>query len=82
LRDVAKSGKCRDAKRGRGEASVPDVGRWVVGFMVAGIGLFALYLASRAEDATLYYAGIGFFAASVLFNFFQIKQAYDEISHR
>lgn len=60
---------------------MPDVGRWVVGFMVAGIGLFALYLASRAENAVMYYTGIGFFIASVLFNFLQIKQAYDETAH-
>ena len=60
---------------------MPDVGRWVVGFMVAGIGLFALYLSSRAEDAVMYYTGIGFFIASVLFNFLQIKQAYDETAH-
>jgi hypothetical protein len=58
-----------------------DVGRWVVGFMVAFIGLFALYLASRAGDPVMYYAGIVFFIASVLFNFYQIKQAYDEKSH-
>jgi hypothetical protein len=69
----------RDAHEGR--ASMPDVGRWVVGFMMAVIGLFALYLASRAEDAVMYYTGIGFFIASVLFNFLQIKQAYDETSH-
>jgi hypothetical protein len=68
-----------DAQKER--ASMPDVGRWVVGFMVAGIGLFALYLASRAEDAVMYYTGIGFFIASVLFNFLQIKQAYDETAH-
>ena len=60
---------------------MPDVGRWIVGLMVAGVGLFALYLASRAEDAVMYYTGIGFFIASVLFNFLQIKQAYDETAH-
>ena len=60
---------------------MPHVGRWIVGFMLAGIGLFALYLASRAEDAVMYYTGIGFFIASVLFNFLQIKQAYDETAH-
>jgi hypothetical protein len=54
------------------------VGRWVVGFMVAVIGLFALYLASRAEEPIMYYCGLGLFAASVLFNFLQIKQVYDE----
>lgn len=60
---------------------MPDVGRWVVGFMVAVVGLFALYLASRAEDSVMYYTGISFFVASVLFNFYQIKQAYDGTSH-
>lgn len=60
---------------------MPNLGRWIVGLMVAGIGLFALYLASRSEDAVMYYTGIGFFVASVLFNFLQIKQVYDEQSH-
>lgn len=60
---------------------MPDVGRWVVGFMTVVIGLFALYLASRASDEVMYYTGIAFFIASVLFNFYQIKQVYDEKSH-
>ena len=60
---------------------MPNLGRWIVGFMVAGIGLFALYLASRTEESVMYYTGIGFFVASVLFNFLQIKQVYDEKSH-
>ena len=59
---------------------MPDVGRWTVGLMIAGVGLFALYLASRAEDTVMYYTGIAFFVASVLFNFYQVKQAYDENS--
>lgn len=59
---------------------MPDVGRWIVGLMIAGVGLFALYLASRAEDTIMYYTGIGMFVASVLFNFYQVKQAYDENS--
>ena len=59
---------------------MPDVGRWTVGLMIAGVGLFALYLASRAEDTIMYYTGIGLFVASVLFNFYQVKQAYDENS--
>lgn len=56
---------------------MPGLGRWVVGAMVAIIGLFALYLASRAHDAVMYYTGIGFFVASVLFNFMQVKQVFD-----
>lgn len=54
------------------------VGRWVVGIMVAVVGLFALYLASRAHDPIMYYSGVGFFIASVLFNFLQIKHVFDE----
>ena len=60
---------------------MPDVGRWIVGLMIAGVGLFALYLASRAEDTIMYYTGIGLFVASVLFNFYQVKQTYDGNSH-
>ena len=60
---------------------MPHLGRWVVGFMVAFIGLFALFLASRASDPVMYYTGIVFFIAAVLFNFLQIKQVYDEKSH-
>lgn len=57
---------------------MPELSRWVVGFMVAVIGLFALVLAARTTDAVMYYTGIGFFIAAVLFNFLQIKQVYDE----
>jgi uncharacterized membrane protein len=60
------------------EDAMPEIGRWVAGFMVAVIGVFALYLASRAHDPIMYYTGIGFFVASVLFNFLQIKQVHDE----
>ena len=49
--------------------------------MVALIGVFALFLASRATDPVMYYTGIVFFIAAVLFNFLQIKQVYDEKSH-
>jgi hypothetical protein len=65
----------------RWRSKMPHVGRWVVGFMVAFVGLFALFLASRASDPVMYYTGIVFFIAAVLFNFLQIKQVYDEKSH-
>lgn len=55
-----------------------NLGRWFVGAMVAVIGVFALILASRTEEPVMYYSGLGFFVASVLFNFLQIKQVYDE----
>lgn len=56
---------------------MPEVGRWVVGVMVTLVGLFALFIASRTHEPFMYYTGIGFFVASVLFNFYQVKQTYD-----
>lgn len=58
-----------------------DLGRWVVGAMVAITGLFALYVSSRADDDVLYYTGVFFFIGCVLFIFFQIKQVYDQAHH-
>ncbi|MBL8660267.1 MAG: hypothetical protein JNM75_10995 [Rhodospirillales bacterium] len=57
-----------------------QLGRWIVGGMVAIVGLVALFLASRAEEPAMYYSGLAFFVGSVLFNFLQIKQVYDEQS--
>lgn len=57
-----------------------DLGRWVVGALAAIVGLFALYLASKAEDPVMYYTGIFFFIGTVLFNFLQIKQVFDKQS--
>ena len=50
----------------------------ILGLIFGPFALFALYLASQAEEPVMYYCGIGLFAASVLFNFYQIKQVYDE----
>ena len=57
-----------------------NIGRWVVGVLAAIVGLLALYIASRAEDSTMYYTGIFFFIGTVLFNFLQIKQVFDQSS--
>jgi hypothetical protein len=57
-----------------------NLGRWVVGIMMAAIGICALFIASRAEDPVMYYMGVGFFVATVLFNFFQIKHVFDSRS--
>lgn len=57
---------------------MPHLDRWIVGGMVMVIGLFGLYLASRADDQIMYYAGLALFGAGVLFNFFQIKHAYSK----
>ena len=57
-----------------------DLGRWVVGLLAAIIGLLALYIASKTEDTVMYYTGIFFFIGTVLFNFLQIKQVFDQQS--
>ena len=55
---------------------MPHLDRWIVGGLVMVIGLFGLYLASRADEPIMYYIGLALFGGGVLFNFFQIKQAY------
>ena len=57
------------------------IGTWVAGAMFAVTGLMALYIASGATDAIMYYTGIAFFVASILFNFYLIKRHYDEAEH-
>lgn len=52
--------------------------RWVVGAFVAVIGLFGLYLASRADEQIMYLTGLLLFIGSVVFNFVQINQAYGQ----
>lgn len=53
------------------------LGRWVVGLLAAIVGLCALIMASRTEEAVMYYTGIFFFIGTVLFNFLQVKQVFD-----
>ena len=43
-----------------------NLSRWVIGILVAICGLGALLLASRAEQAIMYYTGVFFFIGSVL----------------
>jgi uncharacterized membrane protein HdeD (DUF308 family) len=57
---------------------MPHLDRWIVGGLVMVIGLFGLYLASRADDQVMYYAGLALFIGGVLFNFYQIKHAYSK----
>ncbi len=52
--------------------------QWVVGLMFIAMGLAGLYVSSRAHDDVMYFAGILVFIASVLFLFFQIRQAFDK----
>jgi hypothetical protein len=60
---------------------MPHLDRWIVGGLVMVIGLFGLYLASRADETIMYYTGLALFGGGVLFNFFQIKQAYKKKSN-
>lgn len=53
-----------------------NVDRWIAGILIAGIGLYGLVVASRAHEHTTYYIGIGIFVASLVFNFYQINQAF------
>ena len=51
--------------------------KWIVGCLVAAFGLGGLFLAAQAVDDVMYAMGILVFVGSVLFNFLQIKDAYD-----
>ncbi|HSD34065.1 MAG TPA: hypothetical protein VLE26_01500 [Alphaproteobacteria bacterium] len=55
------------------------VSSWLVGIMVAAIGLLGLVLASRAEDGALALFGGALFVFAVLFEFGLIRRVYDAI---
>jgi hypothetical protein len=55
------------------------VSTWLVGIMVAAIGLLGLVLASRAEDGALALFGGALFVFAVLFEFGLIRRVYDAI---
>lgn len=55
-----------------------DLERWVVGIMIAGIGLYGLVVSSRSHDSTMSFIGIAIFIASIIFNFYQIDKTYKE----
>ena len=55
------------------------VSSWLVGIMVAAIGLLGLILASRAEDGALALFGGALFVFAVLFEFGLIRRVYDAI---
>lgn len=44
-------------------------GKWVVGGLVALLGLVALFAASHAHDSAMYLFGLIFFVAAVIFVF-------------
>jgi 2-methylisocitrate lyase-like PEP mutase family enzyme len=67
----------RPPKSAESEEPKSTPGHWVVGTLFAIIGVFSLYLASKAEDRVMYAGGIVFFIASILFIFWLIKKVTD-----
>jgi 2-methylisocitrate lyase-like PEP mutase family enzyme len=67
----------RTPRSAESQAPKSTPGHWVVGTLFAIIGVFSLYLASKAEDQTMYAGGLVFFIASVLFIFWLIKKVTD-----
>jgi hypothetical protein len=52
-------------------------GIWVMGAIMAILGLVGLLLASHAEDGPMYIVGLIFFLFAVLFDFWLVKQSFD-----
>lgn len=67
----------RTSRSAESEEPKSTPGHWIVGTLFAVIGVFSLYLASKAEDRVMYAGGIVFFIASVLFIFWLIKKVTD-----
>ncbi len=49
----------------------------VTGVLVALIGFVGLYLAARAQDATMYAVGLVLFGFAVAFEFWLVKRWFD-----
>ena len=47
---------------------------WIIGALVALLGIAGLFLASRAVDGAIYWTGLLFFAFSVLFCFYLVDR--------
>lgn len=54
-----------------------NIGGWIAGGIAAFLALLGLYLSSHAHDAVMYWTGLVFFIACILFIFGIIKQSYD-----
>lgn len=52
--------------------------RFILGGIVAALGLWALVGAAEAESGPLYYAGLAVFVGAVAYDFNLIRQTYDE----
>jgi len=56
-------------------------GSWVLGGLIAFVGMLGLFLASRAMDGTVYWVGLLLFLFAVLFNFNLIASHTGHKSH-
>ncbi len=54
-----------------------DTGTWVLGAVVALLGVAALVLAGRAHDAALHLSALGIFIFCFFFVMMLVKQAFD-----
>lgn len=55
-----------------------ELGDFAVGAAVGAVGVAALFVAARADDAAGYGAGLAAFAAAVAFVFWLIKRRFDD----
>ncbi len=74
LRPAAVAVKGRTARRGRRrragmlkEGSMEGASKWVIGGLVAILGVLGLFAASLARDDNMYYVGVIVFVAAVVF---------------
>ncbi len=56
----------------------PIITTWIVGGLVAIVGLAGLFVASRATDGIMYGTGLVFFAFGALFCFDLIRRGTDD----
>lgn len=52
---------------------------WIMGIMSTLFALIGLFQASGARDTGIFIFGLGLFGAGVLFAWWMIKTAYDEV---
>ncbi|HVM80292.1 MAG TPA: hypothetical protein VMU06_14810 [Stellaceae bacterium] len=50
---------------------------WILGLVLAFLGIVGLFLASGAYDIGMYFFGLALFAFAVLFNFWLVKKHFD-----
>jgi membrane protein YdbS with pleckstrin-like domain len=59
-----------------------NIGGWILGGLIAAVGLIALFMAAHADDGLMYYVGLIVFVFAVLFNFGLIhRYTKHEASH-